>query len=66
LNHASIDFLNPTFKESRHLAIFNDRCPEDWIKWLITFFDIENLIPLKGPADKPTMLRKIVKESGYQ
>jgi hypothetical protein len=32
-------------KYSRQFAIFKDGCPEDWIKWVMTFHEIENLCP---------------------
>jgi hypothetical protein len=43
---------NPASKYSRHFIIFKDGCPEDWIKWLMKFREIENLMSLKEPADK--------------
>jgi hypothetical protein len=39
-------------KYSGPFAIFKDRFPEDWIKWVIAFREIENLMPMKEPADK--------------
>jgi hypothetical protein len=32
-------------KYSRQFAIFKDGCPEDWIKWVMAFREIENLMP---------------------
>jgi hypothetical protein len=32
--------------------IFKDGCPEDWIKWVMAFYEIENLMPMKEPANK--------------
>jgi hypothetical protein len=29
--------------------------PEDWIKWVMAFREIENLMPIKEPADKIMM-----------
>jgi hypothetical protein len=34
-------------KYSRQFAIFKDGCPEDWIKWVMAFCKIENLMPMK-------------------
>jgi hypothetical protein len=31
---------------------------EDWIKWVMAFHEIENLIPMKEPSDKTRMFRK--------
>jgi hypothetical protein len=51
-----LDFLmdpdNPAFKYYRQFAIFKDGCPEEWIKWLMAFHEIENLMPMKEPVDK--------------
>jgi RNase P/RNase MRP subunit POP5 len=35
--------------------------PEDWIKWGMAFREIENLMPMKEPADKTRMLRTLLK-----
>jgi hypothetical protein len=48
-------------KYSRQFAIFKDGCPEDWIKWVIAFREIENLMPMKEPADKTKMFRTFLK-----
>jgi hypothetical protein len=39
-------------KYSRKFSIFKDGCPEDWIKWLMAFREIENLMPKKDSDDK--------------
>ena len=52
---------NPVSKYSRHFVIFKDRCPEEWIKWLMSFFEIENLMPVKEPADKTKMFQALLK-----
>jgi negative regulator of genetic competence, sporulation and motility len=54
---------NPAWgsKYSRQLAIFKDGCPEDWIKWVMTFREIENLMPMKEPAEKTRMFRTLLK-----
>jgi hypothetical protein len=39
-------------KYSRQFAIFKDGYPEDWIKGVMAFREIENLMPMKEPADK--------------
>jgi hypothetical protein len=50
-------------KYSRQFAIFKDGCrvPEDWIKWVMTFREIENLMPMKEPTDKTRMFRNLLK-----
>jgi hypothetical protein len=39
---------------SRQFAIFKDGCQEDWIKRLMAFREIENLMPMMDPADLQT------------
>jgi hypothetical protein len=50
-------------KYSRQFAIFKDGCrvPEDWIKWVMAFREIENLMPMKEPADKTRMFWNLLK-----
>jgi hypothetical protein len=50
-------------KYSRQFAIFKDGCrvPEEWIKWAMAFHEIENLMPMKEPADKTRMFRTLLK-----
>jgi hypothetical protein len=48
-------------KYSRQFAIFKDGCPEDRIKWVMAFREIENLIPMKEPADKTRMFWTLLK-----
>jgi hypothetical protein len=45
----------PASKYSRQFAIFKDGCPDDWIKGVMAFREIENLMPMKEPADKTRM-----------
>jgi hypothetical protein len=52
---------NPVSKYSRKFAIFKDMCLEDWIKWVMAFREIENLMPMKEPADKASMFRTLLK-----
>jgi hypothetical protein len=57
-------------KYSRHISIFKDECPEDWIKWLMVFCEIENLMPMEEPAGKTRMFQTLLKGQalsyGYQ
>jgi hypothetical protein len=52
---------NPVSKYSRQFAIFKDGCPEDWIKWVMAFHEIENLMPMKESAGKTKMIRTLLK-----
>jgi hypothetical protein len=56
-----VDPDNPASKYSRQFAIFKDGCrvPEDWIKWVMAFREIESLMPMKEPADKTRMFRTL-------
>jgi hypothetical protein len=56
-----IDPDNSASKYFRQFAIFKDGCSEDWIKWVMAFREIENLIPMKEPADKTRMFRTLLK-----
>jgi hypothetical protein len=53
---SKLEFLmnqdNPASEYSRQFAIFKDGCPKEWIKWVMVFREIENLMPMKEPADK--------------
>jgi hypothetical protein len=44
-----MDPYNPTLdsKYSQQLSFFKDGCPEDWIKLVMAFREIENLTPMK-------------------
>jgi hypothetical protein len=50
-------------KYSQQFAIFKNGCkvPEDWIKWVMAFREIENLMPMNEPADKTRMFRTLLK-----
>jgi hypothetical protein len=48
-------------KYSRQFSIFKDGCPEDWIKWVIAFCEIENLMRMKEPADKSRLFWILLK-----
>jgi hypothetical protein len=34
--------------------------PEDWVKWVMAFREIDNLMPMKEPADKTRMFRTLL------
>jgi hypothetical protein len=36
--------------------------PEEWIKWVMAFREIENLMPMKEPADKTRMFRNLLND----
>jgi hypothetical protein len=58
-----IDPDNPVwvYKCSRQFYDLKDGCPEEWIKWVMAFREIENLMPKKEPADKTRMFQILLK-----
>jgi hypothetical protein len=52
---------NPASKYSRQFDIFKDGCLENWIKWVMAFREIGNLMPMKEPANKTRMFRTLLK-----
>ena len=63
--HIKLEFFmepsNLTSKYSRHFAIFKDDCLEEWIEWLMSFREIESLMPIKEPAGKSMMIQTFLK-----
>jgi hypothetical protein len=57
------DKVKPASKYSRQFVIFKDGCrvPENWIKWVMAFHEIENMIPMKEPSDKTRMFWTLLK-----
>jgi hypothetical protein len=55
---------NPAWgsKYSWQFAIFKDGFPEDLIKWVMAFHEIENLMPMKEPVEKTRMFWTLLKE----
>jgi hypothetical protein len=58
-----MDSDNPALdsKYSRQFAIFKDGCPEDWIKWVMAFCEIKNLMSMKEADDKTRVFRTLLK-----
>jgi hypothetical protein len=52
---------NPASKYSRKFAFFKDEFPEEYIKWVMAFRDIDNLMPMEQPADKTRMFQTLLK-----
>jgi hypothetical protein len=48
-------------KYSRQFSIFKDGCPEELIKWVMAFYEIENLMPMEKPADTTRIFRTLLK-----
>jgi hypothetical protein len=56
-----VDPKNSATKFSREFLIFKDGFPEDWIKWLMGYRDLEMMMPLREQSDKSKMLRTLLK-----
>jgi hypothetical protein len=58
--HIRLEFFmdpsNPASKYSRHFMIFKDGGAEDWIKRLIGYREVENLMEIREPANKSKMI----------
>jgi hypothetical protein len=49
----------------RKFDTFKDGCPEEWIKRVMAFREIENLMPMKEPADKTMVFRTLLKGQAF-
>jgi hypothetical protein len=56
-----IDPDNPASKYSRQFSIFKDGCPEDRIKWVKAFREIQTLMLMREATDKSRMFRTLLK-----
>jgi hypothetical protein len=56
-----VDPKNSATKFSKEFLIFKDGGPEDWIKWLMGYRDLEMMMPLREPSDKSKMLQTLLK-----
>jgi hypothetical protein len=52
---------NQASNHSRKFAIFKDGFQEELINWTMAFGTIENLMPLKEPADKSRIFQTLLK-----
>jgi hypothetical protein len=48
-------------KYSRHFSTFKDGFPEEGMKWVMSFLEIKNLMPLEKPSDKTRMFLTLLK-----
>jgi hypothetical protein len=56
-----VDPENPASRYSKEFLIFKDGCPEEWIKWLLTYHDLEVMMPLKEASERTKMIRTLLK-----
>jgi hypothetical protein len=57
-----MDSDNPASDFSRKMLFFKDGCPENWIKWVMAFCEIEYLMLFKEAADKTRMFQTLLKD----
>jgi len=55
-----VDPSNPNTRFTKEFFTFKDGTPEDYIKWLMGYRDLELLMPLKEPLERTKMLVEIV------
>ena len=58
-----VDPSNPATRFFKEFIIFKDGSPEEYIRWLISYRDLELLMPLKEPSDKTKMVRTMLKDA---
>jgi len=56
-----VDPSNPNTRFTKEFFIFKDGTPEEYIKWLMGYRDLELLMPLKEPLERTRMLRTLLK-----
>jgi hypothetical protein len=56
-----VDLSNSATRFSKEFFVFKDGSPEEYIRWLMGYRDLELLMPLKEPSDRTKMLRTILK-----
>jgi len=56
-----VDPENPASRYSKEFLVFKDGCPEEWIKWLMAYRDLEVMMPLKEVSERTKMLWTLLK-----
>ena len=56
-----VDPSNPEIWFSKEFFIFKDGSPEEYVRWLIGYRDLELLMPLKEPSDRTKTLHTMLK-----
>jgi hypothetical protein len=52
---------HPASQYFKEFLIFKDGCPEEWIKWLMGYRDLEVMMPLKETSERFKMLCTLLK-----
>ena len=58
-----VDPSNPATRFSKEFFIFKDGSPEEYVRWLMGYRNLELLTPLKEPSDITNMLHTMFKVS---
>ena len=56
-----VDPSNPATRFFKEFIIFKNGSPEEYMRWLIGYRDLELLMPLKEPSDRTKMLCNMLK-----
>jgi hypothetical protein len=56
-----VDPENPASCFSKEFLIFKDGCPEEWIKWLMDYRDLEVMMLLKETSERTKIFRTLLK-----
>jgi hypothetical protein len=56
-----VDPSNPATRFSKEFFVFKDGSPEEYIRWLMGYRNLELLMPLKEPSDRTKMLCTMLK-----
>jgi hypothetical protein len=56
-----VDPSNPATRFSKEFFVFKNRSPEEYIRWLMGYHDLELLMPLKESSDRTKMLCTMMK-----
>jgi hypothetical protein len=56
-----VDPSNPATRFSKEFFVFKDGSPQEYIRWLMGYRDLELLMPLKEPSDRTKMLCTMLK-----
>jgi hypothetical protein len=56
-----VDPENPASRYSKEFFIFKDNLPEELIKWLMAYRDLEVMMPLKETSERTKMLWTLLK-----
>jgi hypothetical protein len=69
IEHIRLEFFmdpsNPASRYSRHFMTFKDGGAENWIRWLMGYCEVENLMEICKPANKSKTEQSLVEGTGF-